>query len=66
MKDHTDCVEVLRFYNAWRRGEGRDSNSPYSIGVAIDEALAELEMRRRGECICRKCGQPGVKTETTS
>lgn len=41
-----DCVDVLRSYNAWRRGGDIPQPSPSDIGTAIDDAIEELEYFR--------------------
>lgn len=54
-----DHLEALREYNAWRRGGGDSAKYDgiqKTLGVTIDKAIAELEMLRRGECICTRCG----------
>lgn len=52
-----DHLEILRSHNEWRRGcDDMEMFDPKTIGIAIDSVIAELEMRRRGECICAKCG----------
>lgn len=60
----TDHIETLRQYNLWRRGAEMDQPHPEGIGQAIDAAISEIERRRRGECICIRCGlrQDGEKT----
>lgn len=60
-----DPIEILRQYNRWRRGEDVDFPVSYEIDEAIDRVIAEVELRRRGECICIRCGirQNGEKTE---
>lgn len=49
-------LEVLRQFNAWRRGAETEMLDPAIIGQAIDAVIGEIELRRRGECICRRCG----------
>lgn len=43
-----EAAEVLRKFNAWRRGDDDDSTMlrPKVIGEAIDVAIAELEKTR--------------------
>jgi len=46
-----DHLEILRQYNAWRRGEDERAFcetglTPAQIGQAIDAAIAECEFRR--------------------
>ena len=59
------AVEVLTLHNAWRRGGAGMMQDPKEIGEAIDTVL--LEIKCRGEMICRKCGlrQDAEKQEAT-
>ena len=49
-----DCVEVLRRFNVWRRGDSIEVMiHPAEIGIAIDEAIKEIE-RLRKKCEQKK------------
>lgn len=52
----TDPLEILRRHNEWRRGEEVAQVEPRELGRAIHAVIAELENRRTGECICKRCG----------
>lgn len=51
-----NTIEILRQFNRWRRGADIPMPEPIAIGKAIDDAIAEIERLRRGECICVRCG----------
>lgn len=49
-------LELLKRHNAWRRGADTEMEDVRLLSMAIDNAIAEIEDSRRGECICKKCG----------
>lgn len=38
----TDCVDVIRNYNHWRRGADVPQTNPKELGKAIEEAIEEI------------------------
>lgn len=52
----TDHVEILKARQKWELDRIGKPVSELKLSISIDDAIAELEMRRRGECICSKCG----------
>ena len=48
MNQPLDCIETLRRFNCWRRGDDTEVMiHPAEIGKAIDAAIAELEQLRK-------------------
>ena len=39
----TECAEVLRAHNEWRRGGEGDQTEPKNLGMAIDTAIGLVE-----------------------
>lgn len=49
-RDAIECAEILRRYNAWRRGDPEDNRETYiphpqEIGLNIDYAIIMIEQR---------------------
>jgi hypothetical protein len=38
-----EAIEILEYYNRWRRGANIDQLHPEIIGLAIDKAVKELK-----------------------
>lgn len=55
----SDCVEVLKLYNAWRRGCRVPMPDPITIGLAIDSAILEIKQMR---LLIQKSGLKGKKS----
>ena len=44
-----EAIELLEYYNKWRRGEDIEQPPPISIGIAIDIVLHELKTKYQME-----------------
>jgi hypothetical protein len=60
------AIDILRRFNAWRRGEGFPVLDVAEIGNAIDhaiKAMGGIAARKTDRKTCPKCGQMLVKSE---
>lgn len=49
----SDPIDILKHYNAWRRGGEGDMPAPAEIGLAIDAAIGEILRLREVEAAAR-------------
>lgn len=55
----TNCINRLREFNAWRRGEdGYEMPDPKDIGKTIDQAIELLEQSKHKNRLINPCPKP--------
>lgn len=53
----TECIDTLRQFNSWRRGDDKEMLDVKEIGLAIDMAIVLIKQRDELLAACEKASE---------